>query len=82
MIKDSQTNKIIHETIEDGEEKIILKGGKGGLGNWNFRSSTNQAPRYAQPGIKGEEKQLVLELKAFSRCRTCRISQCRKIYFT
>ena len=63
VIKDFETNNIIHETIEDGEEKIILKGGKGGLGNWNFRSSTNQAPRYAQPGIKGEEKQLVLELK-------------------
>jgi len=63
VIKDFKTNNIIHETIEDGEEKIILKGGKGGLGNWNFRSSTNQAPRYAQPGIKGDEKQLVLELK-------------------
>ena len=63
VIKDFKTNNIIHETIEDGEEKIILKGGKGGLGNWNFRSSTNQAPRYAQPGIKGQEKQLVLELK-------------------
>ena len=63
VIKDFKTNNIIHETIEDGEEKIILKGGKGGLGNWNFRSSTNQAPRYAQPGIRGEEKQLVLELK-------------------
>ena len=63
VIKDFKTNNIIHETIEDGEEKIILKGGKGGLGNWNFRSPTNQAPRYAQPGIKGEEKQLVLELK-------------------
>ena len=63
VIKDFKTNNIIHETIEDGEEKIILKGGKGGLCNWNFRSSTNQAPRYAQPGIKGEEKQLVLELK-------------------
>ena len=60
---DSETNKIIFETIEDGEEKIILKGGKGGLGNWNFRSSTNQAPRYAQSGIKGKEKQLILELK-------------------
>ena len=63
VIKDFKTNNIIHETIEHGEEKIILKGGKGGLGNWNFRSSTNQAPRYAQPGIKGEDKQLVLELK-------------------
>ena len=66
VIKDFKTNNIIHETIEDGEEKIILKGGKGGLGNWNFRSSTNQAPRYAQPGIKWEEKQLVLELKLWA----------------
>jgi len=63
IIKDAESDKIIYETIEDGEEKIILKGGKGGLGNWNFRSSTNQAPRYAQPGLKGKEMQLVLELK-------------------
>ena len=63
VIKDFKTNNIIHETIEDGEEKIILKGGKGGLGNWNFRSSTNQAPRQAQPGTKEEEKKIVLELK-------------------
>ena len=63
IIKDAESDKIIYETIEDGEEKIILKGGKGGLGNWNFRSSTNQAPRYAQPGLRGKEMQLVLELK-------------------
>ena len=63
VIKDAESDKIIYETIEDGEEKIILEGGKGGLGNWNFRSSTNQAPRYAQPGLKGKEMQLTLELK-------------------
>ena len=63
VIKVAESDKIIYETIEDGEEKIILEGGKGGLGNWNFRSSTNQAPRYAQPGLKGKEMQLVLELK-------------------
>ena len=63
IIKDAESDKIIYETIEDGEEKIILEGGKGGLGNWNFRSSTNQAPRYAQPGLRGKEMQLVLELK-------------------
>jgi GTP-binding protein len=63
VIKDAESDKIIYETIEDGEEKIILEGGKGGLGNWNFRSSTNQAPRYAQPGLKGKEMQIVLELK-------------------
>ena len=63
VIRDTETNKIIYETIEDGDHKIILDGGKGGLGNWNFRSSTNQAPRYSQPGIKGKERQLTLELK-------------------
>ena len=63
VIKDAESDKVIYETIEDGEEKIILEGGKGGLGNWNFRSSTNQAPRYAQPGLKGKEMQLTLELK-------------------
>ena len=63
VIRDTETNKILYETIEDGDHKIILDGGKGGLGNWNFRSSTNQAPRYSQPGIKGKERQLTLELK-------------------
>ena len=63
VIRDTETNKIIYETIADGDQKIILDGGKGGLGNWNFRSSTNQAPRYSQPGIKGKERQLTLELK-------------------
>ena len=49
--------------LRDGDHKIILDGGMGGLGNWNFRSSTNQAPRYSQPGIKGKVSQLTLELK-------------------
>ena len=63
VIRDTETNNIIYETIEDGDHKIILEGGMGGLGNWNFRSSTNQAPRYSQPGIKGIERKLTLELK-------------------
>ena len=50
----------------DDEEKIILEGGMGGLGNWNFKSSTNQAPRYSQPGIKGKEMQITLELKVLA----------------
>ncbi len=66
VIKDSLTDKVIYETIEDGEEKIILKGGMGGLGNWNFRTSTNQAPRYSQPGIKGTETKITLELKVLA----------------
>tara|TARA_B100000795_G_scaffold119414_1_gene88815 strand:+ start:553 stop:1554 length:1002 start_codon:yes stop_codon:yes gene_type:complete len=66
VIKDSFTNKVIFETIDHGDEKIILDGGMGGLGNWNFRSSTNQAPRYSQPGIKGKEIQITLELKVLA----------------
>jgi len=66
VIKDSFTNKVIFETIDHCDEKIILDGGMGGLGNWNFRSSTNQAPRYSQPGIKGKEIQITLELKVLA----------------
>tara|TARA_B100000767_G_scaffold44516_2_gene38711 strand:- start:1682 stop:2683 length:1002 start_codon:yes stop_codon:yes gene_type:complete len=66
VIKDSLTDKVIYETIEDGEEKVILKGGMGGLGNWNFRTPTNQAPRYSQPGIKGTETKITLELKVLA----------------
>ena len=51
---------------EDGEEKIVLEGGMGGLGNWHFKSATNQTPRYAQPGIKGQEGDVTLELKVLA----------------
>lgn len=62
-VKDSETGKLILEIIENGEEKILLEGGKGGLGNSNFKSSTNQAPRYAQKGISGLEGWFIFELK-------------------
>ena len=63
VIRDTETQKILHEITEDGQELIIAEGGKGGLGNWHFKSSTNQTPRYAQPGIPGEEHDVTLELK-------------------
>ncbi|MEL4306542.1 GTPase ObgE [Joostella sp. CR20] len=63
QVKDAETNEILFEITEDGEEKIIAKGGKGGLGNNHFKSATNQTPRYAQPGLPGEEKEVLLELK-------------------
>ena len=66
VIRDAETNEIIMEITEEGEEKILLEGGMGGLGNWHFRSATNQTPRYAQPGIPGQEKQLILELKVLA----------------
>lgn len=63
VVRDMETNDILFELTEDGEEKIIVKGGRGGLGNAHFKSSTNQTPRYAQPGEEGEERDIILELK-------------------
>ena len=54
------------EITEDGERQILLKGGRGGLGNVNFKSATNQAPRYAQPGEEGSEAWKILELKVLA----------------
>jgi GTP-binding protein len=63
VAKRSETNETVFEITEDGEKKILLRGGKGGLGNVHFKSSTNQTPRYAQPGEPGLEETFVLELK-------------------
>jgi GTP-binding protein len=63
VIRDKETAEILFEIAEHGEEQIIAKGGKGGRGNWHFKTSSNQTPRYAQPGIPGEEKEIILELK-------------------
>jgi GTP-binding protein len=54
---------VLFEITQPGEERIIVKGGRGGLGNANFKSATNQTPRYAQPGESGEEGWFILELK-------------------
>ena len=66
VVRDTETNDIIFEITKDGEEKIIAEGGKGGLGNWHFRSATNQTPRYAQPGLPLEERHITLELKVLA----------------
>ncbi|WP_417558073.1 GTPase ObgE [Mesoflavibacter zeaxanthinifaciens] len=66
VVRDTETNDILFEITEQGEEKIVAEGGKGGLGNWHFKSSTNQTPRYAQPGIPLEEKDITLELKVLA----------------
>ncbi len=63
QIVDMQNNEIIFDMIEDGQERLFLKGGKGGLGNTHFKSSTNQRPTYAQPGEAGQTKDIRLELK-------------------
>ena len=66
VIRDTETNNILFEITEDGEERIVAEGGKGGRGNWHFKSSVNQTPRYAQPGIPLEEKNITLELKVLA----------------
>ena len=63
---DAETGKKEAEILKDGEEIIWLRGGKGGLGNTNFKSATNQAPEYAQPGLHGVEGWKILELKVLA----------------
>ena len=66
VAKDAETGEFLFEITEDGEEQILLSGGRGGLGNNHFKSSTNQAPRYAQPGEPGKEEWKILELKVLA----------------
>ncbi|NQV78647.1 MAG: GTPase ObgE [Lutibacter sp.] len=63
IVRDIESNEVLFEITTENTEQILLDGGMGGLGNWNFRSSTNQTPRYAQPGIEGKESWFQLELK-------------------
>lgn len=63
VVFDADTGEFLCEVTEDGEEVKLLKGGRGGLGNWHFKSATNQAPRYAQPGEPAIEKSVIMELK-------------------
>jgi len=66
VVRDTETNEIIKEITEDGQEFIVAEGGMGGRGNWHFKSSTNQTPRYAQPGIDGQQIDITLELKVLA----------------
>ena len=66
VVKDGDGEETLFEMVEAGEERILCKGGKGGLGNNNFKSPTNQTPRYAQPGEEGQEGWFVLELKVLA----------------
>ena len=66
VARDGETGEVIFDVSDDGEEKVLVKGGRGGLGNWNFRSSTNQTPRYAQTGEDRVERSVILELKVLA----------------
>ena len=63
VAKDAETEEVLFEMMEPGEERVLCRGGRGGLGNNNFKTATNQTPRYAQPGEEGEEGWFILELK-------------------
>lgn len=63
VVYDAETGEFICDVTEDGQEVMLLKGGKGGLGNWHFKSSTNQAPRYSQPGEPAQERTVIMQLK-------------------
>lgn len=66
IAKDAETGKILFEITQDGEEKILTKGGKGGLGNTHFKNSIKQAPTYFQPGEDAKEGWIILELKVLA----------------
>ena len=63
VVKENETNNMLFEITTHGQEVVLCQGGMGGRGNWHFKSSTNQTPRYAQPGMPGEEKNVTIELK-------------------
>lgn len=66
VVFDAETGKYLAEVTFDGQEIKLLKGGRGGLGNWHFKSATNRTPRYAQPGEPAIEKSIILELKVLA----------------
>ncbi|GGE16342.1 GTPase ObgE [Sphingobacterium cellulitidis] len=66
VAKNAETGEVMFEITEDGETKILTPGGRGGLGNWHFKSSTVQTPRFAQPGMPGKEEWMILELKVLA----------------
>ena len=63
VVYNAETGKFVCDVAYDGQEIVLLKGGRGGLGNFQFRSATNQAPRYAQPGEPAQEMTIIMELK-------------------
>lgn len=63
LAKDAQTGQVLAEILEHEQQEVLLQGGRGGLGNWNFKSATRQTPRFAQPGEPAQEAEVILELK-------------------
>ena len=66
VVYDGETGEFICEVKEHNEQVVLLKGGRGGLGNWHFRTATNQTPRYAQPGEPAQERTVIMQLKVLA----------------
>jgi len=66
VVKDAETGEVLFEMLEEGEERILVPGGRGGLGNAHFKTAVNQTPRYAQDGEEGQEAWKILELKVLA----------------
>ncbi len=66
VVYDGETGEFICEVKSHNEQVVLLKGGRGGLGNWHFRTATNQAPRYAQPGEPAQERTVIMQLKVLA----------------
>lgn len=79
VITDKNTGEVIADLDRNGQRALLAKGGKGGLGNLHFKSSTNRAPRQCTPGEPGEERELNLELRVLGRRRPIGFAECWKI---
>lgn len=79
VVKDAETGKLIADLSEEGQVELILPGGRGGKGNSHFASSTRQAPRFAEDGEKGIEKEIILELKLLADVGLIGFPSVRKI---
>ncbi|MEG1700880.1 MAG: GTPase ObgE [Alistipes sp.] len=66
VARNAETNEVVGEVTADGEQLVLLPGGRGGLGNWHFKTATNQTPHYSQPGEEGAEGAFILELKVLA----------------
>lgn len=66
IVKDAESNEFLAEVTEEGQKILLLPGGRGGMGNTHFKSSTNQSPRHAQPGEEGQDRWVIMELKVLA----------------
>lgn len=80
VVRDAETGKLIADLSKEGQCELILLGGRGGKGNSHFATSTRQAPRFAQDGEKGLEKEIILELKLLADVGLLGFPSVRKIY--